>query len=133
MHEGMPIRAHVGFPEDNTIEHSYEFSFGDLNENSLTFNLEIESYMYVKDPTSEFKKSQRMEGFNIATHSSSFNFKNIGDEIPISDYIADDSLNTTSIGNVNDVNLNDGSDGNKIYDDKDLLTGRVLNKDIEMN
>jgi hypothetical protein len=133
MHEGMPIRAHVGFPEDNTFEHSYEFSFGDLNENSLTFNLEIESYMYVKDLTSEFKKSQRMEGFNVTTHNSDFNFKNIGDEIPIGDYIVSDSLNTTSIGNVNDINLNDDSDGNKIYDDKDHSTGRVLNKNIEMN
>lgn len=94
--KGMSIRASVGFPEENTIEHSYEFSFGDINDNKLTFNLEVETYMFVKDLTQDFKKSQRIEGFEMNYHYENINFrtdkKNI---IPPDGYISKQSLEET--------------------------------------
>jgi len=62
-YKGMRIGSTVGFPEDITIEKNIQYSFESDNKIKVTFQLEIESYQPVFDPTTEMKATSRISGF----------------------------------------------------------------------
>ena len=47
--QGSDIRLIVGFPEDAAVENVYEFSFGDVDMNKLTFSLECQTFIPIFD------------------------------------------------------------------------------------
>ena len=63
-YRGMRIGCTVGFPENYTIEKNINYSFEQLNKIKLTFQLEIETYQPVFDPTTEMKTSNRIKSFD---------------------------------------------------------------------
>lgn len=64
--KGFRIPAQVGFPEDFGLEKTFEYSYGDDNETTINFTLELETYYPVLDKTSERHESNRMTGFSPA-------------------------------------------------------------------
>jgi hypothetical protein len=60
--KGMRIGSTVGFPEDITIDKNIQYSFEANNPIKITFQLEIETYQPVFDPTTEMKTTSRMKG-----------------------------------------------------------------------
>lgn len=73
--KGFRIPCQVGFPEDFGLEKNFEYSYGDENETTLKFSLELETYYPVLDKTSERHDSNRMNGFGIE-----MNMNNLGGE-----------------------------------------------------
>jgi len=61
-YKGMRIGSTVGFPEDVTIDKNIQFSFESNNPIKINFQLEIETYQPVFDPTTEMKTTSRMKG-----------------------------------------------------------------------
>jgi hypothetical protein len=62
--KGFRIPAQVGFPEDYGLEKNFEYSYGDDNETTISFSLELETFYPVMDKTSERHESNRMSGFS---------------------------------------------------------------------
>lgn len=65
--KGIPLKAYVGFPEDNSFEHIHEFAFGDDTINKITFNIEVQTQIPVMDMTQTFKESNSIESFTLKT------------------------------------------------------------------
>jgi len=63
-YKGMRIGSTVGFPDDITLEKSIQYSFESDNKIKVTFQLEIETYQPVFDPTTETKANSKIKGFN---------------------------------------------------------------------
>jgi hypothetical protein len=61
-YKGMRIGSTVGFPEDITIDKNIQYSFESNNPIKINFQLEIETYQPVFDPTTEMKTTSRMKG-----------------------------------------------------------------------
>lgn len=61
-YKGMRIGSTVGFPEDVTLEKNIQYSFEVDNKIKVTFQLEIETYQPVFDPTTEMKTTSRIKG-----------------------------------------------------------------------
>ena len=66
-YKGLRIGSTVGFPEDLTIEKNIQYSFESDNKIKINFQLEIESYQPVFDPTTEMKATSRIKklGYNL--------------------------------------------------------------------
>lgn len=61
------IRAHIGFPEDQQIENTYEFSFADPTMNKIPFSLEMQTYIPVPDLTMSFSKdTSRIDNISVS-------------------------------------------------------------------
>ena len=65
MWEGMALKAGIAFPEDNTVENVYEFTFGDNTDSKINFQVVVETYLPVIDKTQTFAKSNRIENFEL--------------------------------------------------------------------
>jgi hypothetical protein len=61
---GLRIGSTVGFPEDITLEKNIQYSFEPNNPIKVNFQLEIETYQPVFDPTTEMKTTSRIKGFS---------------------------------------------------------------------
>jgi hypothetical protein len=68
-YKGMRIGSTVGFPEDTTLEKNINYSFEADNKIKVTFQLEIESYQPVFDPTAEMKASSKIKNFSYNVFS----------------------------------------------------------------
>lgn len=66
--KGMRIGSTVGFPEDITLEKNINYSFESDNKIKVTFQLEIETYQPVFDPTTETKVTSRIGKFSYNIH-----------------------------------------------------------------
>lgn len=61
------IRAHIGFPEDQSVEQTYEFSFADPTMNKIPFSLEVQTYIPVPDTSVAFTKDQsRVDNISVS-------------------------------------------------------------------
>jgi len=60
--KGMRVGCTVGFPEDITLEKNIQYSFESDNKPKLRFNLQVESYQPVFDPTTEVNANDYMAG-----------------------------------------------------------------------
>lgn len=61
-YDGFRIPCQTGFPESMGLEKTFEYSYGDDNKITLSFQLEVETYQPVMDKTSERHDSNRMTG-----------------------------------------------------------------------
>jgi len=64
-YKGLRVGNTVGFPEDLTIDKNIQYSFEVDNKIKVNFQLEIESYQPVFDPTTEMKTTSRIKGFGV--------------------------------------------------------------------
>jgi len=62
-YKGLRIGSTVGFPEDVTIEKNIQYSFEADNKIRINFQLEIETYQPVFDPTTEMKATGGIKRF----------------------------------------------------------------------
>lgn len=62
-YKGLRIGNTVGFPEDVTIDKNIQYSFEADNKIKINFQLEIETYQPVFDPTTEMKARSKIKGF----------------------------------------------------------------------
>lgn len=69
-YKGLRIGSTVGFPEDVTIDKNIKYSFEADNKIKLNFELEIESYQPVFDPTTEMKTTSRIKRFGYTLYPS---------------------------------------------------------------
>lgn len=78
-YKGMRIGSTVGFPEDITIEKNIQYSFEANNPIKINFQLEIETYQPVFDPTTEMKTTSRIKsfGYNLYPVPEKENLNNI--------------------------------------------------------
>ena len=65
LYGGMVIPAQIGFPEDQSMEQVYQFTFGESTQNKLTLNLECEAYLPIINTSEEFEKSNSIGAFTI--------------------------------------------------------------------
>ena len=71
---GFRVPCQAGFSEDLGIEKTFEFSYQDQGKVSIKFQVEIETYYPVTDPTTERNDNNRMKTFGINGQlPSSFN------------------------------------------------------------
>ena len=61
-YKGMRVGCTVGFPEDITLEKNIQYSFEADNKIKIRFNLQVESYQPVFDPTVEVNANDYMSG-----------------------------------------------------------------------
>lgn len=61
-YRGMRVGCTVGFPEDITIEKNIQYTFETDNKIKIRFNLQIESYQPVFDPTTEVNANDYISG-----------------------------------------------------------------------
>lgn len=59
-YKGFRVPCQVGFPEDYGIEKTFEFSYGDNEVIKMSFNLELETYQPVTDPTTQRSNANRI-------------------------------------------------------------------------
>lgn len=64
-YKGLRIGSTIGFPEDVTLEKNINYSFESDNKIKITFQLEIETYQPVFDPTTEEKVTSKIKGFGV--------------------------------------------------------------------
>jgi len=63
-YKGLRIGSTVGFPEDITIDKNIQYSFEADNKIKVNFQLEVETYQPVFDPTTEMKTTTRIKRLN---------------------------------------------------------------------
>jgi len=63
-YKGMRVGNTVGFPDDITTEKNINYSFESDNKIRVLFDLEIETYQPVFDPTTEMKATSRVKTVN---------------------------------------------------------------------
>ena len=63
-YKGMRVGSTVGFPDDVTTEKNINYSFESDNKIRVMFDLEIETYQPVFDPTTEMKATSRIKALN---------------------------------------------------------------------
>lgn len=61
-YKGMRLGCTVGFPEDITLTKNIQYSFESDNKIKLNFNLRVEAYQPVFDPTTEVNNNENMTG-----------------------------------------------------------------------
>jgi len=61
-YKGLRVGNTVGFPEDITVDKNVQYSFESDNKIKVNFQLEIETYQPVFDPTTEMKTTSRIKG-----------------------------------------------------------------------
>jgi len=76
-YKGMRVGCTAGFPEDFAIEKKIEYSFEQENKIKLTFQLEVESYQPVFDPTTEMPARNSIKKFTYRLYDK--DEKNDGD------------------------------------------------------
>jgi len=62
-YKGMRVGCTAGFPEDVTIEKKIQYAFESENKIKLNFQLEVESYQPVFDPTTEMPARNNIKKF----------------------------------------------------------------------
>lgn len=67
-YKGLRIGNTVGFPEDITIDKNIQYSFESDNKIKINFQLEIESYQPVFDPTTEMKTTSKIKKFGYSLY-----------------------------------------------------------------
>ena len=80
-YKGLRIGSTVGFPADVTIEKNINYSFESDNKIKLNFQLEIETYQPVFDPTAEMKATSKIKGFGYSLYPG--NQKNTENSIQV--------------------------------------------------
>jgi len=68
-YKGMRIGCTAGFPADLAIEKNIQYAFESDNKIKLTFQIEIESYQPVFDPTTEQLASNKMSGIGYSLYN----------------------------------------------------------------
>lgn len=66
--KGMRVGSTVGFPDDIAIEKNIQYSFESDNKIKLTFELEIETYQPVFDPTTEMKANSKIKSIGYSLY-----------------------------------------------------------------
>jgi hypothetical protein len=61
-YKGMRVGSTVGFPEDIALEKNINYSFEPENKIKITFDLQVETYQPVFDPTTEVNNNDYMVG-----------------------------------------------------------------------
>lgn len=61
-YNGFKIPCQVGFPEDYTTDNTFEYKYGDDNEITIEFQLQLETYQPVTDKTTDRFDNDRMTG-----------------------------------------------------------------------
>lgn len=87
-YKGLRIGNTVGFPEDVTIDKNIEYSFESDNKIKVNFELEIESYQPVFDPTTEMKTTSRIKKLGYDLYPAN----------------EKDNVNSVELGNIKDLN-----------------------------
>lgn len=67
-YKGMRLGATAGFSEDITIDKLIEYSFEEDNRIKITFNIEVETYQPVFDPTTEMDANNYMKGIGYTIY-----------------------------------------------------------------
>jgi len=62
-YKGLRVGCQVGFPENYTIQKNIAYSFEPENKIKLTFQLEVETYQPVFDPTTEVAATSTIKAF----------------------------------------------------------------------
>lgn len=63
-YKGFKIPCQVGFPADYTIDKTFEYTYGDDTDVTVSFSLELETYQPVMDKTTERHDAARMQSIN---------------------------------------------------------------------
>lgn len=68
-YKGFTIYCQIQFPEQNSLEKQYDFTYGDKDSifTKLTFSIEIESYKPIIDETTEFHLGKTMQAIQVAS------------------------------------------------------------------
>lgn len=64
-YKGMRVGCTAGFPEDITLEKNIDYSFEAENKIKLKFNIQVETYQPVFDPTTEVNANDYMTGVGM--------------------------------------------------------------------
>jgi hypothetical protein len=70
-YKGLRLGCTAGFSEDDTIDKLIEYSFNEENQITLKFNIEIETYQPVFDPTTEMDANNYMRGIGYRIYGDS--------------------------------------------------------------
>ena len=62
---GSVIPCQVGFPEDYTVDKQFEYTYGDQLRTTLSFDLEVETYLPIFDAKNEMFAGSKIENFGI--------------------------------------------------------------------
>lgn len=66
--EGFNIHSRIQFPEENTVEKQFEFSYDSPEKNpSITFQIQIETYLPKIDKSTEFFAGNTMQEFQVSS------------------------------------------------------------------
>jgi len=76
-YKGMRVGCTAGFPEEFAIEKKIDYSFEEINKIKLTFQLDVESYQPVFDPTTEMPARNSIKKFTYRLYDK--NEKSDGD------------------------------------------------------
>lgn len=68
-YKGMRVGCTVGFPEEYTLDKNIEYNFESDNQIKLKFNLQVEAYQPVFDPTTEMEASNKMKNISYNLES----------------------------------------------------------------
>ena len=69
-YKGMRVGCTAGFPADVIIDKNIQYSFESDNKIKLTFQIEVESYQPVFDPTTEQLASNKMKGIGLRLYAN---------------------------------------------------------------
>lgn len=72
-YKGMRVGCTAGFPEEVGIEKNINYSFEAENKIKITFQVEVESYQPVFDPTTEMSASNKIKKFTYSLHDGERN------------------------------------------------------------
>jgi hypothetical protein len=84
-YKGMRVGSTVGFPEDIGLEKNVNYSFESDNKIKITFDLQVETYQPVFDPTTEVNNNNYMVGIGYRLIDTNVN-RNDGTITLLTDY-----------------------------------------------
>lgn len=76
-YKGMRVGCTAGFPEEIGLEKNFQYSFEQENKIKITFQIEVESYQPVFDPTTEMPARNNIKKFTYTLYDK--DEKNYGD------------------------------------------------------
>lgn len=78
-YDGAMMTCWVGFGENTDIKNTYEFSFADVKEKEIGFNIEVQCYYPVFDKTTAIPSSRRINQF-IVNLGETFGVEDVTEE-----------------------------------------------------
>lgn len=84
--EGFMVPTQAGFPESYNSEKQFEFTYGATDRNKVIFDVEVQTYLPIPDPTQEYFGGNKMTGgirvsFDAEGGTSAYNEDTSEDDI----------------------------------------------------